>query len=127
MNIELIKEETTAQPITSPPADPLLLQNLELSTPQRKKRWNTSIEVEYDPIKDLFVDANTKAPIFALLDADEEEAYFDEDTEVDPLEFESDNSDWIKRGGGGNLKLEELLGIQSPRRLRVHEKAKALK
>ena len=127
MNIELTQKETvTNKPIASP-ADPLLLQKIELSTPQRKKRWNTSIEVEYDPIQDLFVDKITKAPIFALLDSDEEEEYFDEETEVDPLEFESDNSDWIKHGGGGNLKLEELLGIQSPRRLRVHEKAKALK
>jgi hypothetical protein len=120
MNIELTKKKELEEAVSKKPL-PLPASNIAA----KPKRWTTEVELEYDPAKDEFYDKNTKRPIFALLDSEADETYFDTDTEIDSLEFESDNSEWIKKGGGGKLKLEELLGIQSSKRLRVREKAEA--
>jgi hypothetical protein len=77
----------------------------------KKKRWNSGMNLEYDPVKDEFFDTASKRPVYALLDGDEEE-FFDEDTEVDPMKFESNNSNWIKRGGGGALDMQKVLGVK---------------
>ena len=88
------QEETTswtAPPETIEGEGPAIFQKIET----KKKRWNTGMELEYDPVQDLFIDTETKRPVHALLDG-EEDQFFDESVEVNPLEFESDNSEWIR-------------------------------
>jgi hypothetical protein len=94
----------------------------KIETP--KKRWNTGMELEYDPVQDLFLDTTTKKPIHAFLDGEDDDTFFDESTEVDPMKFDSDNSTWIKRGGACALNMEKVLGIRIEEPLSKMEKFK---
>jgi hypothetical protein len=102
---------------------PTIFQTIEKTT--RKKRWHNGIDVEYDPVNDIFVDANTKQPIHALLDGMGDEEFFDEEVEVDPQSFKSDNSEWIKRGGASALDLRKALGLDLQDEPTIMEKTKA--
>jgi len=115
--IETIKEKSSPiwKPLEGGSNDgtsltPTMLKKLEASG-VKKKRWTADIDLEYDPVRDLFVDAKTKRPISPLLDSEATDEFFDENTEVDSLEFDSKNinAEWIKKGGGASLNMEKVL------------------
>lgn len=101
----------------------------KIETP--KKRWNTGMELEYDPVQDLFLDTTTKKPIHAFLDGEDDDTFFDESTEVDPMKFDSDNSTWIKRGGALALDMDKVLNTSgwkdTPSRMEVWKKEQQAK
>ena len=98
------------KPPTPPPTEnPELISQPLSNTLTKPKRWNDSIELEYDPTTDQFLDTKTKHPVWPLLDADASEEFFGSDL-IESLKFDSDNSEWItKFGGADRLKLEEIL------------------
>ena len=121
MNAQLQKEEEQ-EPLRiiqqlaggAPSKPPAMLRALDIDVPSaiQYKRWTRDIEIEYDPKLDLFIDTKTKHAIFAPIDGEYDESFFNTDVEIDSLKFESDNSEWIKMGGGARLKLEEILGLK---------------
>jgi hypothetical protein len=95
----------------------------------KKKRWKSDMELKYDPVKDQFLDMKSNRPVHALLDGDED-AFFDENSEVDPQKFDSDNSAWIKRGGANALDMEKVLGVKlenTPSRMDVWKREQQAK
>ena len=78
------------EPAESESKNPAIFQQIET----KKGRWKIDVELDYDPVKDMFVD-KSKREIFVLLDSDKDDQFFDDTVEVDPLEFESNNSTFI--------------------------------
>jgi hypothetical protein len=116
MHILKTIEEKESPVWKSLPADtgtsdsPTMFKKLEATT-TKKRRWTTDIELEYDPVQDLFIDSKTKRPVSPLLDSEVTDEYFDENTEIDNLEFDSMNinAEWIKQGGGASLDMKKVL------------------
>jgi hypothetical protein len=111
LHTQLNNDLPTWKPLAGENIKTEVFPSLEIES-TKKKRWNTSMELEYDPVRDLFVDAKTKRPVQPLLDCEADEQYFDDTLFIDALTFHSDNSEWIKRGGACALDMEQILNVK---------------